>query len=190
MGNEKILEIFNKANALLNGHFKLSSGLHSEKYLQCARVLQYPEYARQLCQELAKRFYEEKPSVVVAPAIGGIVVSYEIAKALGCRSVFTERENGVMTLRRGFDVAKAEKTLVVEDVITTGTSTKEVIAAVKQRGAEVIGVGAIVDRSCEKIDFGVSFEYLIKLDIKTFEPDKCPLCKKGVLIAKPGSRKI
>ena len=155
MKKEEILNLFEKTNALLKGHFKLSSGLHSERYLQCALVLQYPKYAKYLCCELAKKFKKEKPSAVIAPAIGGVLVSYEIAKAFGCRSLFTEREDGLMTLRRGFDIRESERVLIVEDVITTGGSTKEVIEVVKQRGGKVIGVGAIIDRSGDMIDFGV-----------------------------------
>lgn len=187
--DKEILEIFKKTNALLSGHFKLSSGLHSEGYLQCALVLQYPEYAEKICSELAREFKEDKPDVVVGPAIGGIIVSYEIAKALGCRSIFTEREDGKMTLRRGFTIGKSEKVLVVEDVITTGGSTKEVIDVVKQRGAKIIGVGAIINRSCEEINFDVKFKCLAKIDVKTFKPEDCLLCKKGIPIIKPGSRK-
>ena len=189
MKDKAILNLFEKTNALLKGHFKLSSGLHSEKYLQCALVLQYPKYSKYLCLELAKKFKKEKPSAVIAPAIGGVLVSYEVANALGCRSLFTERENGAMTLRRGFDIKKSERILVVEDVITTGGSTKEVIDVVKQRGGDVIGVGAIIDRSFARIDFGVRFKCLIKLSVKTFEPANCPLCKKNIPISKPGSRR-
>ena len=187
---DEILQIFEKTNALLKGHFKLSSGLHSAQYLQCALVLQHPEYAKKLCSELADRFKSEKPSVVVAPALGGVLVSYEVASALGCRSIFTEREDGKMTIKRGFDIKTSDRVLVVEDVITTGGSTKEVIDTAKQKGARIIGVGAIIDRSCEKIDFGVKFECLAKLDIKTFKPEDCPLCKKAIPVIKPGSRKF
>lgn len=205
MKNKGVPKIFKKANALLKGHFKLSSGLHSEGYLQCALVLQYPKYAKKICQELANLFSarsgsalparggrggrKEKPTVVIAPAIGGILVSYEVAKALGCRSIFTERENGVMTLRRGFDIKRSDRVLVVEDVVTTGGSTKEVIDLVRKNGAKLIGVGAIIDRSCEKIDFGVEFKSLVKLALKTFKPEDCPLCKRGIPVVKPGSRR-
>jgi len=185
-----VLEIFEKTNAFLKGHFKLSSGLHSEGYLQCALVLQYPEYTKALCAELAKRFKAEKPTVVVAPAIGGILVSYEVANTLGCRSVFTERENDAMIFRRGFDIDASDRVLVVEDVVTTGGSTKEVIEAVRQNGAKVIGVGSIIDRSCNVIDFGVEFKSLLKLDAKTYKPEECPLCKEGIPVIKPGSRRI
>lgn len=185
-----VLGIFEKTNAFLKGHFKLSSGLHSEGYLQCALVLQYPEYAKALCAELAKQFAARKPTVVVAPAIGGILVSYEVANALGCRSVFTERENDVMIFRRGFDIKDSDRVLVVEDVVTTGGSTKEVIEAVRQKGAELIGVGSIIDRSAGAANFGAEFKSLLALNVKTYKPEECPLCKKGVPVIKPGSRKI
>jgi len=189
MKEQKILEIFNKTNALLKGHFKLSSGLHSGSYFQCALVLQYPKYAQLLCGELAGQFKVDKPDVVIAPAIGGIFVAHEVARAIGCRSIFTERENNVMTLRRGFTIEKSDRVLVVEDVITTGGSTLEVINVVKQTGATIVGVGAIVNRSCEGIDFGVKFNSLIELNIVTFKPEECPFCKDKVPLVKPGSRR-
>lgn len=190
MQDKKIVEIFKKTSAFLKGHFRLSSGLHSEGYLQCALVLQYPEYTRALCAELAEQFKKAKPTVVVAPAIGGILVSYEVANALGCRSVFTERENDTMVFRRGFDISASDRILVVEDVVTTGGSTKEVIDAVRQKGSEVVGVGSIIDRSGGTADFGIMFRSLLKLNVKTYKPEECPLCKKGIPVIKPGSRKI
>jgi orotate phosphoribosyltransferase len=190
MTEQQVLKIFNKTNAFLKGHFKLSSGLHSEGYLQCALVLQHPRYAKALCTELAKKFKKAKPTVVVAPAIGGIIVSYEVASALGCRSLFTEREDNVMVFRRGFDLDTDDRVLVVEDVITTGGSTKEVIEAVRQKGAKVIGVGSIIDRSGRTASFDVEFSSLLKLDVKTYTAEDCPLCKKGLPIIKPGSRRI
>jgi orotate phosphoribosyltransferase len=189
MTEKQVLEIFKKTNAFLKGHFRLSSGLHSEGYLQCALVLQYPEYAKTLCAELAKKFRDTRPTAVIAPAIGGILVSYEVARALGCRSVFTERENDIMILRRGFSLEKSDRVLVVEDVVTTGGSTKEVIEVVKKNGAEAIGVGAIVDRSGGEINFGLEFNSLIKLKIMAFKPEECPLCKEGIPVVKPGSKR-
>ncbi|MCX5715989.1 MAG: orotate phosphoribosyltransferase [Candidatus Omnitrophica bacterium] len=193
MSDKDVLKIFNDTNALLTGHFKLSSGLHSEKYLQCALVLQYPEHAKKLCAALAQKFSavggKEKPTAVVAPALGGVIVSYEVANALGCRSLFTEREEGKMVLRRGFMLSAADRVVVVEDVVTTGGSTKEVIEAVRQYGAKIVGVGAIINRSSEPPEFNVNFEYLLKVDVKTFQPQGCPLCKNGVPLVKPGSRK-
>lgn len=188
MREKDILDIFKKTGALLKGHFKLSSGLHSGDYLQCALVLQYPEYAERLCFQLAAYFKKDKPTCVVAPALGGVVVSYEVARALGVRSIFTERKDGKMLLGRGFGISPGDKVLVVEDVITTGLSTKEVLDVVKSKGADITGVGSIVDRSGKNIDFGVKSVSLIKLDLPVFPPENCPLCKKGVEITKPGSR--
>lgn len=188
MEEKEILKIFEKTQALLKGHFKLSSGLHSGEYLQCARVLQYSKYTERLCSELASYFKGDKPTSVVAPALGGVIVSYEIARALGVRSLFTERKDGKMVLKRGFKIKPEDRVLVVEDVITTGLSTKEVLDVVKETGATIIGVGSIVDRSGKKIDFGVKSISLIKLDLPVFPPEKCPLCQKGIEITKPGSR--
>ncbi len=188
MKEKEILEIFKDTGALLKGHFRLSSGLHSGDYLQCARVLQYPGHAEKLCAELAGCFKAEEPTCVVAPALGGVVVSYEVAKALGVRSLFTERKDGKMVIRRGFQITSDDRVLVVEDVITTGLSTKEVLEVVKSTGAAIIGVGSIVDRSGKDIDFGVKSNSLIKLNLPVFPPEQCPLCKKGMDVRKPGSR--
>ncbi|MBU4342377.1 MAG: orotate phosphoribosyltransferase [Candidatus Omnitrophica bacterium] len=188
MKDTEILKIFKDTGALLKGHFKLSSGLHSEDYLQCALVLQYPEYAEKLCSQLAGYFKDDKPTCVVAPALGGVVVSYAVARALGARSLFTERKDVSMVLRRGFQINKNDRVVVVEDVITTGLSTKEVLEVVKAAGAAIVGVGSIIDRSGKNIDFGVKSNSLLKLDLPAFPPEKCPLCKQGIDITKPGSR--
>lgn len=184
----QIFKIFEKTNAFFKGHFRLSSGLHSAGYLQCARVLEHPGYAGKLCAALADKFKPEKPDVVIAPAVGGILVSYEVARSLGAKSLFTERVDGKMTLRRGFTLNKKNKVLIVEDVVTTGLSTKEVAGVVRARGSKLVGVGCLVDRSSEKIDFGAPFKTLIKIDIPTFKPAACPLCKNKIPITKPGSR--
>jgi orotate phosphoribosyltransferase len=189
MTQTEILNVFKKTEAILEGHFKLSSGLHSGKYLQCAKVLQYPEHAGALCRALAEKFKTTKPDVVIAPALGGILVSCEVARALNVKGLFMERVEGKMTLRRGFTLSDKEKVLVVEDVVTTGLSTREVIEAVKAFGAKLIGVGCLVDRSGGKVDFGARFEGLTKIDIPTFKPENCPLCKNKIPITKPGSRK-
>ncbi len=189
MTENDVLKLFNKYHALLKGHFKLSSGLHSEKYLQCALVLQYPKVTQKLSKELARRFSKEKIDLVIGPALGGITLSYEVARVLGVRGIFAERECGNMILRRGFSISKGEGALVVEDVITTGGSTKEVVEVVKSSGGEVIGVGSIIDRSQADIDFGVRKERLAKLSIETFDPKACPLCQAGIPIIKPGSRR-
>lgn len=202
MTEKEVLSLFDKYNALLTGHFKLSSGLHSEKYLQCALVLQYPSIAEKLSKALAEKFSADKIDVVIGPALGGITLAYEVARALGVRGIFAERQEGPpartelscsragkMVLRRGFSIKKGEKVLVVEDVVTTGGSTKEVIGAVEDSGGKVVGVGSIIDRSDERIDFGVKFEYLAKIEIETFKPENCPLCRANIPMAKPGSRK-
>ncbi|MBU1005979.1 MAG: orotate phosphoribosyltransferase [Candidatus Omnitrophica bacterium] len=188
MKDKEILDIFTNTGALLKGHFRLSSGLHSGDYLQCALVLQYPEYAGGLCAKLAALFKDAKPTCVVAPALGGVTVSYETARALGVRSMFTERKDGKMVLKRGFTIKPDDRVLVVEDVITTGLSTKEVLEVVRSYGAKVVGVGSIVNRSGKDIDFGVRSASLINLDLPVFPPENCPLCEKGIEITKPGSR--
>lgn len=188
MSEKEVLDLFVKHGALLTGHFRLSSGLHSEKYLQCALVLQHPDIAEKLSKALANNFSAEKIGVVIGPALGGVTLAYEVARALGVRGLFTERQGGKMVLRRGFSISKGEKVLVVEDVVTTGGSTKEVIDLVKSFGADVVGVGSIIDRSIAGIDFGAPFKSLAKVSIETFEEKDCLLCKKQMPITKPGSR--
>lgn len=189
MTEKDILKIFKEKDALLKGHFKLSSGLHSERYLQCALVLQYPDVAEKLSRALAKKFAKEKIDIVISPALGGVTLAYEVARAFGAKGIFAERQDGRMSLRRGFSVGKGDKVLVVEDVVTTGGSTKEVMGLVKDSGGVIVGVGAIVDRSGATADFGARFEALAKIDIETFDESACPLCKKGIPVTKPGSRK-
>ncbi len=184
----ELIDIFKKTGALLTGHFKLSSGLHSSQYLQCALVLQHPEYAGRLGEAIADKFKNADITCVAGPALGGIIIAHEVAKALKKRCVFGEREAGKMTLRRGFSIGPQDKVLVVEDVITTGGSIKELIGLIKDNGAAVVGVGAIVDRSSKKIDMGCDVKPLVKFDIKTFDPSECPLCKEGCPTTKPGSR--
>ncbi|RKQ60586.1 orotate phosphoribosyltransferase [Thermovibrio guaymasensis] len=190
---DKIKEIFLKADAFLQGHFLLSSGLHSPYYLQCARVLQYPKYSEILCKELARRIKEKVSDFdfVIAPAIGGIIVSYETARHLGVRGIFAERVDGRLTLRRGFEIKPGERAVVVEDVVTTGKSTRETIEVVKSHGGEVVAVGSLVDRSGGKVDFGVPFTTLWRLEVPVYQPENCPLCREGkVPLVKPGSRNI
>jgi orotate phosphoribosyltransferase len=189
-----ITGILKKTGALLEGHFELSSGLHSAAYVQCAQVLQYPDLAEKLGRLLAERFGDKGIEVVVSPALGGVVIGHEVARALGTRAVFTEREssrNGSreMTLRRGFRIDRGEKVLVVEDVITTGGSTKEIINIVRKAGGDIVGVGSVIDRSLGKADFGVYTKTLLSLDIKTYDPVNCPLCRQGIPMVKPGSRR-
>ncbi len=187
---KEVLEIFRKTQAHLKGHFILSSGLHSEHYLQCAKVLQHPEYAEKLCRELAGYFKKAGPTVVMAPALGGVVVSYEAARHLNARALFTERKEGEMILRRGFELGKDDRVLVVEDVVTTAGSVREVIEVVKKAKAKLVGVGCIVNRSGKSVDFGVEFKSILELDIPDYSQEECPLCKKGISVSKPGSRKL
>jgi len=185
---EEIMEMLQKTNALRKGHFKLTSGLHSEGYVQCALLLKEPHLAEKVGQALGEKFLEEKPDIVVGPAIGGIIIAYEVARSLGVPGIFAERENGKMTLRRGFSVEKGQKALVVEDVITTGGSSQEVVELLQSMGVEVIGVGSIIDRSGGQNKLTVPYKSLLALDIKIFPPEECPLCAEGKPIDKPGSR--
>jgi len=185
---QHLLSILQQTGALLEGHFQLTSGLHSPRYLQCARVLQYPEHAEWAGRELGAHFAKDGVNAVVAPAIGGIIVAHEVARALGVRALFTERESGVMTLRRGFQIAPGEKILVVEDVVTTGGSTRETIEAVTRAGGAVVGAGSLVDRSGGGVDVGAPRVALLTLDVPAYDPSDCPLCKQGTSAIKPGSR--
>ena len=185
-----ILRIFHQTDALLNGHFLLTSGRHSEVYFQCAKVLQYPEYAEELCALIADEFCDKNISTVIAPAIGGIFVGYEVAKQLNKKFIFAEREDGKLTLRRGFEISRGERVLICEDVVTTGGSVFEVIDIVKACNAEVVGVGFIVDRSNGKVNFKVPQLSTIKLNAASYLPEECPQCKSGAELVKPGSRKI
>lgn len=187
---EEIRSILEETGAMLEGHFLLTSGRHSDRYFQCAKVLQYPNHCEKLCRELAERFKDEKIDTVIGPALGGILVSYEVARALGVRNLFAERENGVMTLRRGFTISPNERILVVEDVVTTGGSVKEVIDVVRGLGGNVVGVGVMVDRSNGTANLGVRMEALFTTAAVSFSPDECPLCQKGTPAVKPGSRKV
>jgi orotate phosphoribosyltransferase len=186
---EEVITEFKKTDALLEGHFRLTSGLHSTVYLQCARVLQYPKIAEQLGQAIAAQFEGQAIELVASPAIGGIVIGHEVARAIGARFVFTEREDRHMTLRRGFTVSPGEKTLVVEDVITTGGSTRETIECLKNVGANVISAASIIDRSGGEVDVGVPRFALAALKVVSVEPDACDACRLGDPVVKPGSRK-
>lgn len=192
INTEEVMRKFEEAGAIQKGHFKLTSGVHSDIYIQCAQVMQYPEFMNNLCSELGKKFRGDDVDVIVGPAVGAIIMAHVMARVLGpwVRAIFTERENGKMTLRRSFKIKKGEKVLVVEDVTTTGSSVKEVIAIVKERQGKVVGVGALIDRSGGKIDFGVKTQSLLTLDIKIYLPEVCPLCKKGIPAVKPGSRDL
>lgn len=193
MSPEEVQAIFEKADALLSGHFALSSGNHSNRYLQCALVTQYPEYAKALADALAQKFADQEIDAVLGPAVGGIVIAQEVAQALSragkrCRAIFCERVEGKMTLRRGFSLAAGEKVLAVEDVITTGGSVKEAIELAQAYGVDVIGVGTFIDRSSEAPDLGAPMKALLKVEASIFSPEECPLCKEGTEAVKPGSR--
>lgn len=186
----EIMDIFLKTGALLEGHFLLTSGRHSNQYFQCAKVLQYMNYTEIICSKISDYFKNYEIDTVIAPAIGGIVVGQEVARQLGKRSIFAEREDKTLSLRRGFTLTPGEKVLVCEDVVTTGGSVFEVIDIVKQNGAEVIGVGMIVDRSNGKVTFGVPQVSTLKLDVVSYTPEECPLCIQNIPVVKPGSRKV
>ena len=186
---EKVIDEFKQTGALLEGHFQLTSGLHSTVYLQCARVLQFPEKAETFGRAIAGKFAGDGIQLVASPAIGGIVIGHEVARALGARFIWTEREGGEMTLRRGFAVSPGERTLVVEDVITTGGSTRETIEALKSAGAEVVGAASIIDRSGGSVEVGVPRVALATLRVLAVEPGVCEACQSGEPVIKPGSRK-
>ena len=183
-----MIDQFRKTGALLEGHFQLSSGLHSTVYLQCALVLQFPDKAEEFGKAIAEKFQGQGIQLVASPAIGGIVIGHEVARALGARFVWTEREAGQMTLRRGFTVTPGEKTLVVEDVITTGGSTRETIEALKRAGADVVAAASIIDRSAGTADVGSPLTALASLKVLSVEPAVCDACKLGEPVVKPGSR--
>ena len=190
MDRAEMERIFKQTGLMLEGHFLLTSGRHSNRYMQCAKLFQYPEYSEMICKDLAGRFAGQKIDLVVGPAVGGIIMSYEMARQCNVPNIFAERENGVMTLRRGFSIPEGAKVLVVEDVVTTGGSVREVMDIVAEAKAEVVGVCVVVDRSGGKIDFGVPFEAAYETEIQSYEPSQCPLCEQGLELVKPGSRKL
>jgi orotate phosphoribosyltransferase len=189
LSREEALRIFVDAGALLSGHFLLTSGRHSDHYMQCAQVLKYPSYTEVLARHLADEFRDDGIEVVVGPAIGGIIVSYEVGRQLQVPAIFAERENGRMTFRRGFRLNPNQRVLVVEDVITTGGSVREVMQLVEECGAEVRGVGVLVDRSNGAIKFGVKQREVLSMEIESWDAAGCPMCKEGrIPLVKPGSR--
>ena len=190
MDRAEMERIFKQTGLMLEGHFLLPSGRHSNRYMQCAKLFQYPEYSEMICKDLADRFAGQKIDMVVGPAVGGIIMSYEMARQFKVPNIFAERENGAMTLRRGFSIPEGAKVLVVEDVVTTGGSVREVMDIVAEAKAEVVGVCVVVDRSGGKIDFGVPFEAAYETEIQSYEPSQCPLCEQGLELVKPGSRKL
>ena len=188
MNQDNVLDLMTELGALQRGHFLLSSGLHSDTYFQCARVLQYPELARELGAAIAAHFPGETYDVVVSPALGGVLIGHEVARALGRRFVFTERKDGAMQLRRGFALEKGERALVVEDVVTRGTSVGEVVAVVEDHGASVAGLGSIVDRTAAGAVLPCPLQALARVEVATWQPDACPLCADGLAVTRPGSR--
>lgn len=183
-----VLDLFRRRGALLEGHFRLTSGLHSTGYLQCALVLQHPADAEALGRALATRLDDKTPSAVLSPALGGIVIGHEVARALGVRALFAERQDGRLALRRGFCLSPNERVLVVEDVVTTGGSTRETIELARAAGATVTGSAAIIDRSNGSDPTGVALAALARIELPTYQPDACPLCREGIPMMKPGSR--
>ena len=183
-----VLSLLHKTGALLQGHFRLSSGLHSPNYVQCALLLQSPRNAKAIGEALASKIKSIRAQKIVAPALGGIIIGYTVAEALGKPMVFTERKEGQMTLRRGFKISEGERIVIVEDVVTTGKSTKETANVVKQHGGLVFGFASILNRSGKENPFDTSYESLLKLDLETYEESKCPLCASGMPVDSPGSR--
>jgi orotate phosphoribosyltransferase len=193
MNQAEVISRLKATEAFLEGHFLLSSGLHGEAYVQCAKLLQYPQQAEAVCRALAEALHQagiDTPDAVIGPALGGMIFAYELARQLGVKGIFAEREQGVFTLRRGFQLQPGEKVLVAEDVITTGGSVKEVVNLLKTAGVEVIGVACIVDRSSGTAELGVPLYSLVQLPLKKYAAAECPLCRQGVPLVKPGSRNL
>ncbi len=197
MTRDELLDLYRRSGALLDGHFRLTSGLHSPGYLQCALVLQHPRHAEAIGRAIADRVRELRADVVLSPALGGVVIGQEVGRALGVRAIFAERQDGKLALRRGFTLATTDRVLVVEDVLTTGGSTRETIDVAKAAGGQVVGAASIVDRSpsagsgqAGTLRFDVPFTALLEIALPTYEPDTCPLCAQGLPVVKPGSRPV
>ena len=188
MSTPSMLDVFKSTGALLDGHFKLTSGRHSNAYFQCAKVLQHPEHLTAVCSNIAEHFADKNIQTVISPAIGGIVVGTEVGRQLGVKTIFAERKDGIMTIRRGFSLEPDERVLVIEDVITTGGSVAEVISLVNAAGATVVGVGSVVDRSNGRVTLADDQFSVLSMEVISFTPEECPLCKEGVPIDAPGSR--
>jgi len=187
MTRDELLDLFRRSGALLEGHFRLTSGLHSPGYLQCALVLQYPPQAEALGRAIAERTRDLRATVVLSPALGGVVIGHEVARALGVRAIFAERQDGAMTLRRGFVIGETDRVLVVEDVVTTAGSTRETIQVARAAGGHVVGAASIVNRG-SGVQLDVPYAALLELTLPLYEPDKCPACAQGLPVVKPGSR--
>jgi orotate phosphoribosyltransferase len=185
---DELLDLFRRHGALLDGHFRLSSGLHSGGYLQSALVLQHPAHAETLGRAIADRLRGLRPTAVLSPALGGVVIGHEVGRALGVRAMFAERQDGILTLRRGFTLGETDRVVIIEDVVTTGRSTRETMQVAVAAGGQVVGAGSIVDRSGGRSALGVPYEALLEISLPSYEPDTCPLCARGVPVLKPGSR--
>ena len=185
--DREIENLFIESGALKEGHFKLTSGLHSSKYVDKFKILSKPRLASPLLTEMAERWKNSSIELVVGPAVGGIILSYEIARQLGCDGIFLERKNGKMALSRGFSIEKSQRILLVEDVVTTGGSVNEVCEVLKQLGGEIAGISLMVDRSGGKVDFGIKTDSLLQLDLELFEPESCPMCSDEIELETPGS---
>jgi orotate phosphoribosyltransferase len=188
MTRDELLDLYRRSGALLEGHFRLTSGLHSSGYLQCALVLQHPQHAEALGRAIADRTRDLRATVVLSPALGGVVIGHEVARALGVRAMFAERQDGALALRRGFVIGESDRVLVVEDVLTTGGSTRETMQVATAAGGHVVGAASIVDRSGGAARFDVPFMALLDVTLPTYEPGTCPLCAQGLPVVKPGSR--
>jgi orotate phosphoribosyltransferase len=188
MTRDALLSLYRQSGALLEGHFRLTSGLHSTGYLQCALVLQHPQHAETLGCAIAERTRDLRPTVVLSPALGGLIIGHEVARGLGVRAIFAERQDGALTLRRGFFLDPADRVLVVEDVLTTGGSTRETMEVAKAAGGQVVGAASIVNRSGGTAAFDVPLVSLLDIALPTYQPDACPLCAQGLPVVKPGSR--
>jgi orotate phosphoribosyltransferase len=190
MTRDELLDLYRRSGALLDGHFRLTSGLHSSGYLQCALVLQHPQHAEALGRAIADRTRDLRPTMVLSPALGGVVIGHEVARALGVRAMFAERQDGALALRRGFVIGESDRVLVVEDVLTTGGSTRETMQVATAAGGHVVGAASIVDRSGGTARFEVPFTALLDVTLPTYEPGACPLCAQGLPVVKPGSRVV
>jgi orotate phosphoribosyltransferase len=190
MTRDELLDLYRRSGALLEGHFRLTSGLHSPGYMQCALVLQHPQHAEALGRLIADRVRHLRPTVVLSPALGGVVIGQEVGRALGVRAIFAERQDGKLSLRRGFTLEANDRVLVVEDVMTTGGSTRETIDVAKAAGGQVVGAASIVNRSGGALQFDVPYDALLEIALPTYEPDTCPLCAEGRPVVKPGSRAV
>ena len=190
MTRDELLDLFRRCGGLLDGHFRLTSGLHSSGYLQCALVLQHPAHAEVLGRAIADRTRDLRPSLVLSPALGGIVIGHEVARALGVRALFAERQDGGLALRRGFVIGETDRVLVVEDVLTTGGSTRETMQMAKAAGGQVVGAASIVNRSGAVPQLDVPYVSLLDVALPTYEPETCPLCARSVPVVKPGSRQV